>query len=409
MRRKSRARSGDCGEEMRAFGGNNTSGPIDVAAGLNAKGGAGRMDFESETFVTHSLRADGFDASEDGTGRGTPLVPVAASRSSRHLSEALLGVHIPDPVAFRASGQDGFTPRELAPPVTSTDGGGAGVPTVCVPILEPGAPMFTLQSGKQHAIAFSCKDSGADAGEIAPTLRAMPHDGSHANAGGQVAIGFYPTGGTHGVSAVEDGVPSLKVGSGLEIPSCPAVAFNLRGREHGSQPEPADVASLRAASGGSSRSYVAFHENQRAEISLSDTAGSLKVGGGKPGQGYPAIASGMAVRRLTTIECARLQGFPDAYLHIPLKRRKIDAADAAHLASHGVKVLPHYWQRKKVGKRVRWRLVKGQWSTWAPADGPQYKALGNSIATPVLRWIGERIRAVEAAGEKGAESEETTT
>lgn len=37
----------------------------------------GRLDFESETFVTHSLRADGFDASEDGTGRGTPLVPVA--------------------------------------------------------------------------------------------------------------------------------------------------------------------------------------------------------------------------------------------------------------------------------------------------------------------------------------------
>lgn len=34
------------------------------------------MDFEVETFVTHSLRADGFDASEDGTGRGTPIVPV---------------------------------------------------------------------------------------------------------------------------------------------------------------------------------------------------------------------------------------------------------------------------------------------------------------------------------------------
>ena len=35
------------------------------------------MDFESETFVAHTLRGDGFDASEDGTGRGTPLVPVA--------------------------------------------------------------------------------------------------------------------------------------------------------------------------------------------------------------------------------------------------------------------------------------------------------------------------------------------
>lgn len=58
-----------------AFGGNNQSGPIDVATAVNAHGGPhGRLDFESETFVTHALRADGFDASEDGTGRGTPLV-----------------------------------------------------------------------------------------------------------------------------------------------------------------------------------------------------------------------------------------------------------------------------------------------------------------------------------------------
>lgn len=43
---------------------------------LNA-GGMGRQDYEPETFVAHSLRGEGFDASEDGTGRGTPLVPVA--------------------------------------------------------------------------------------------------------------------------------------------------------------------------------------------------------------------------------------------------------------------------------------------------------------------------------------------
>ena len=61
-----------------AFGGNNTAGPIDVGTALNACASAsGRMDFESETFITHSLRGEGFDASEDGTGRGTPLVPVA--------------------------------------------------------------------------------------------------------------------------------------------------------------------------------------------------------------------------------------------------------------------------------------------------------------------------------------------
>ncbi len=46
-----------------------------IARCLNAH--PSRIDVESETFVTHSLRADGFDASEDGTGRGTPLVAQA--------------------------------------------------------------------------------------------------------------------------------------------------------------------------------------------------------------------------------------------------------------------------------------------------------------------------------------------
>jgi DNA (cytosine-5)-methyltransferase 1 len=66
-----------------AYGGNNQSGPIDVATACNAHGGAGRMDFESETFIAHTLRARGFDASEDGTGRGTPLVPVAFALRGR--------------------------------------------------------------------------------------------------------------------------------------------------------------------------------------------------------------------------------------------------------------------------------------------------------------------------------------
>ena len=58
-----------------AFGGNNTAGSIDVATALNAHGGpAGRLDFESETFITHSLRGEGFDG-------GMPLVPVDARQS----------------------------------------------------------------------------------------------------------------------------------------------------------------------------------------------------------------------------------------------------------------------------------------------------------------------------------------
>ena len=61
-----------------AFGGNNTAGPIDVATALNASHTAsGRQDFETETFIAHTLRGEGFDASEDGSGRGVPLVPMA--------------------------------------------------------------------------------------------------------------------------------------------------------------------------------------------------------------------------------------------------------------------------------------------------------------------------------------------
>jgi DNA (cytosine-5)-methyltransferase 1 len=105
--------------------------------------------------------------------------------------------------------------------------------------------------------------------------------------------------------------------------------------------------------GGIGVGAVDFHENQRAEITLNDTAGSLKTSGGKPGQGYPAVMSAMQVRRLTPREGERLQGFPDDYTLITVR-----------------------------GKPA--------------ADGPRYKALGNSMAVPVMHWIGRRIDLVSA-------------
>ncbi len=68
----------------------------------------------------------------------------------------------------------------------------------------------------------------------------------------------------------------------------------------------------------------------------------------------PCHVATMAVRRLTPRECERLQGFPDDHTLIP------------------------------------WR---GKDAPQCP-DGPRYKALGNSMAVPVMRWIGERIRMV---------------
>jgi DNA (cytosine-5)-methyltransferase 1 len=83
----------------------------------------------------------------------------------------------------------------------------------------------------------------------------------------------------------------------------------------------------------------------------SEMAPTLEAGSG--GNNKPAVHVGMAVRRLTPKECERLQGFPDGYTDIKSKNKPTP-------------------------------------------DGPRYKALGNSMAVPVMAWIGQRIEQVEA-------------
>lgn len=109
------------------FGGGNTAGPINVATACGAKGGPGHNDFESETFVAHTLRGEGFDASEDGTGRGTPLVLAfdttslcsAANRSNPQPgdpSHTLCGTAHPPAIAFHGS-QDPDVSGDVTHPV----------------------------------------------------------------------------------------------------------------------------------------------------------------------------------------------------------------------------------------------------------------------------------------------------
>ncbi|EHK0699991.1 Dam family site-specific DNA-(adenine-N6)-methyltransferase [Salmonella enterica] len=122
---------------------------------------------------------------------------------------------------------------------------------------------------------------------------------------------------------------------------------------------------------------IAFAENNRGEVRLQagdgQLSGPLSAGGGKPGQGYPAIVSGMAVRRLTPLECERLQGFPDFHTLIPMnKRNKLIEDELAYLRAH-FPDMPEDEARRMA------------------ADGPRYKAIGNSMAVPVMRWIGERL------------------
>lgn len=85
----------------------------DVAHRLNA-GGMGRQDYETETMVAHTLKGEGFDASEDETGRGTPLVPVSVARRGRDEGAQ---IEIGDECAFtlRASTGGCDKPHVFAP------------------------------------------------------------------------------------------------------------------------------------------------------------------------------------------------------------------------------------------------------------------------------------------------------
>ena len=106
---------------------------------------------------------------------------------------------------------------------------------------------------------------------------------------------------------------------------------------------------LRAASGGSTRSYVAFAQNSRDEVRIQGDghiSGALAAEPGMKQTTY--LSNGYAVRRLTPVECHLLQGF--AKNHCAVTYRKKPAA-----------------------------------------DGPIYKALGNSMPVPVIRWLGEQI------------------
>lgn len=278
-----------------AFGGENQSRSLFQAGALTAHGV--RNDFASETFCVAPAVAGTLRSSDGGSdvdhAAANHLVAgtlqangkAAGSATQQDAESGLLVVHgtqDPDvlaniaPPLGRNHGQENavFAFAENSRSEVRLEGGdGQIVGTLSAGGGKPGQG--------QPCIAFSCKDHGADAGEISPTLRAMGHGASHANAGGQVAVCI--TGEiTHtlkaeGFDASEDGT----------------------------------------------------------------------------GRGQPITPEAAGVRRLTPRECERLQGFPDDYTLIP------------------------------------WR---GTPATECP-DGPRYKAIGNSKAVPVVRWIGRRLKA----------------
>ncbi|EHW9667325.1 DNA cytosine methyltransferase [Salmonella enterica subsp. enterica serovar Agbeni] len=93
------------------------------------------------------------------------------------------------------------------------------------------------------------------------------------------------------------------------------------------------------------------------------------------GSGKAYLLNNLRVRRLTPRECERLQGFPDDHTLIP----------------YGRFIRPEKMDRDYAKYLMRGGQFSFDYCCRAAADGPRYKAIGNSMAVPVMRWIGERI------------------
>lgn len=224
--------------------------------------------------VTHTLKADGFDGSEDGTGRGIPIV------------------FAPDVApTLRAGGNRTGGDR---PPGTDVDTADSNIVTY----------------GFQPRIG---RNGRGDMGDICHALSAQA-----------------------GITGKGDNAP------------CVALAFQERTRAGGRKLE------------------------TNGDLAYALTA---PCGGGRAQERNVAIAlqDGVAVRRLTPVECERLQGFPDNHTLIPgTKLNRLTADELAHL-------------------RTYFPDIPDEEAHRLAADGPRYKAIGNSMAVPVMRWLGRRI------------------
>jgi DNA (cytosine-5)-methyltransferase 1 len=254
----------------------------------------------------------------------------------------------------------------------------------------------SLTCSQGAAVDFTAKDCGGDASqEVAPTMRAMGHSRSHANGGGQLAVAVD----TYNQAIGDVSIP-LRVGNAKDSLPAAMVPFTKSKRAQSTTDDetwvPGEVSpTMSCFDQGDTRAttVVAFKPGQSeaaggtfvteefaptiqgqnngstavpAVAFANRTRDGIKVPEIMPDGIVPAltnpggggrsdavnVAHAMAVRRLTPRECERLQGFPDDY------------------------TLVEY--RKKLA-----------------ADGPRYRALGNSMAVPVMRWIGERIAMVD--------------
>ncbi|WP_367347607.1 DNA cytosine methyltransferase [Sphingobium yanoikuyae] len=211
------------------------------------------------------------------------------------------------------------------------------------------APTLNAAFGSKLGLDNQHIDSGAGM-FVTHSLRGEGFDASEDGTGrGTPLVPVAFSAKDYGADAMENCSPTLRAGGFRESHAnagvMPAVAF------------PINPNALRGDSCAKTPSKDAAGAARLRDPGLGvgqdgDPADTLQAAG--PG----AVCTASAVRRLTPRECERLQGFPDDFTLIPYRGRMM-------------------------------------------ADGPRYKMLGNSMAVPVMRWIGERIAMVDALYAEG--------
>ena len=354
--------------------------------------------------IAASLRGDSAPRREAGQG-ATPILEAGA-RTGKSTTDIRAGIGVGaagDPMFTLQSGKQHAVLPEVANTLsgasqsggfrtTDLDNQGAFNPEA-VGTLSDGAHMGgglngqDAYSGRIFAVRKPLPERGLDGADRCRERDADPvgsltcnlSKGAQLQGSPLVPVGFYQNEGSHGSGDNTNIAPTLK---GAKHSNFAAVAFDttqITSAANYSNPKPGDPCHPLAS--GAHAPAVAFDARQSDVIQYGEKTGPLDTDGhtigvfhevaatlkgGSGARGYPdpsngnghqLVGSAMQVRRLTPRECERLQGFPDDYTLIPYRNKPA-------------------------------------------ADGPRYKALGNSMAVPVMAWIGRRIQQVQDLSER---------
>lgn len=211
--------------------------------------------------------------------------------------------------------------------------------------------MFTLNTTDRHAVCFGIDGyNGCETGDKSITIRAGKSDQDHV---GCVAVCAAFTAGqgakANGIGRAEEQAPTLRTDGGLS--AMPTVLCRAQANTNAETYE--NLSPTLTTSHDGPPIVFESHSQDARYTQRGDTSPDCTAQWDTGGNNMPMVVEKIRrwiVRRLTPTECERLQGFPDGWTDIG-----------------------------------EWTDSKGK--CHKPADGPRYKALGNSIALPQWWWL----------------------